>query len=167
MLCDQCLKNQATVHMTTFVNGQVKTVHLCSQCAARKKGTVVIPWFSFNDFMSAFYDEEEGADVVCEGCGTTLAGFRKEGRLGCARCYKTFETSITPILKSIHMSTRHTGKRPGERVTIEPGKEAAAGEAQSRRERLKKELREAVAVENYEEAARLRDEIALLEKEGD
>ncbi|NLT98384.1 MAG: hypothetical protein GXW96_09600 [Christensenellaceae bacterium] len=85
MLCDQCLKNTATVHMTTFVNGQVKTVHLCSQCAAQKKGTMAIPWFSFNDFFSAFYDEEEGSDVVCEGCGTTLANFTKEGRLGCAR----------------------------------------------------------------------------------
>jgi len=166
MLCDQCLKNQATVHMTTFVNGQVKTVHLCSQCAARKKGSVVIPWFSFNDFLSAFYDEDEGADVVCEGCGTTLASFKKEGRLGCAQCYKTFESSITPILKSIHMNTRHTGKHPGERVSVEPGKEAEASEAEQHKEQLKKELLHAVSVENYEEAARLRDEITLLEKEG-
>ena len=166
MLCDQCLKNTATVHMTTFVNGQVKTVHLCSQCAAQKKGTMAIPWFSFNDFFSAFYDEEEGSDVVCEGCGTTLANFTKEGRLGCARCYKTFESSLMPILKSIHMNTRHTGKRPGEAVVVEPGREAALSEVEQRKEQLKKKLREAVAVENYEEAARLRDEIALLEKEG-
>ena len=166
MLCDQCLKNAATVHMTTFVNGQVKTVHLCSQCAAQKKGTMAIPWFSFNDFFSAFYDEEEGSDVVCEGCGTTLANFTKEGRLGCARCYKTFESSLMPILKSIHMNTRHTGKRPGEAVVVEPGREAALSEVEQRKEQLKKKLREAVAVENYEEAARLRDEIALLEKEG-
>lgn len=167
MLCDQCLKNQATVHMTTFVNGQVKTVHLCSACAAKKKGTVVIPWFSFNDFLSAFYDEEEAADVACEHCGTTLASFRKEGRLGCAHCYQTFEAGITPILKSIHMNTQHTGKRPGERVLVQPGHEADASGAQLRKEQLKKELLRAVAVENFEEAARLRDEIALLEKEGD
>jgi protein arginine kinase activator len=152
--------------MTTFVNGQVKTVHLCGQCAAKKKGTVAIPWFSFNDFFSAFYDEEEGSDVVCEGCGTTLANFTKEGRLGCARCYKTFESSLMPILKSIHMNTRHTGKRPGEAVVVEPGREAALSEVEQRKEQLKKKLREAVAAENYEEAARLRDEIALLEKEG-
>ena len=166
MLCDQCLKNAATVHMTTFVNGQVKTVHLCGQCTAKKKGTVAIPWFSFNDFFSAFYDEEEGSDVVCEGCGTTLANFTKEGRLGGARCYKTFESSLMPILKSIHMNTRHTGKRPGEAVVVEPGREAALSEVEQRKEQLKKKLREAVAVENYEEAARLREEIALLEKEG-
>jgi protein arginine kinase activator len=167
MLCDHCLKNPATVHMTTFVNGQVKAVHLCSPCATKKKGTVVAPWFSFNDFLSAFYDEEEATNVVCDGCGTTLASFKKEGRLGCARCYETFESSILPILKSIHMNTQHTGKRPGERVIVQPGKEAAVSEAQQRREQLKKELREAIAVENFEEAARLRDEIALMESEGD
>ena len=167
MLCDHCLKNPATVHMTTFVNGQVKAVHLCSPCAAKKKGTVVVPWFSFNDFLSAFYDEEEATNVVCDGCGTTLASFKKEGRLGCARCYQTFESSILPVLKSIHMNTQHTGKRPGERVIVQPGKEAAVSEAQQRREQLKKELREAIVVENFEEAARLRDEIALMESEGD
>ena len=167
MLCDHCLKNPATVHMTTFVNGQVKAVHLCSPCAAKKNGTVVVPWFSFNDFLSAFYDEEEATNMFCEGCGTTLASFKKEGRLGCARCYETFESSILPVLKSIHMNTQHTGKRPGERVIVQPGKEAAVSEAQQRREQLKKELREAIAVENFEEAARLRDEIALMESEGD
>ncbi|NLT98383.1 MAG: hypothetical protein GXW96_09595 [Christensenellaceae bacterium] len=64
------------------------------------------------------------------------------------------------------MNTRHTGKRPGEAVVVEPGREAALSEVEQRKEQLKKKLREAVAVENYEEAARLRDEIALLEKEG-
>ncbi len=167
MLCDNCLKNPATVHMTTLVNGQVKAVHLCSPCAAKKKGTVVVPWFSFNDFLSAFYDEEEATNVLCDGCGTTLASFKKDGRLGCARCYGTFESSIIPILKSVHMNTQHTGKRPGERVIVEPGREAAVSEAQQRREQLKKELREAICVENFEEAARLRDEIALMETEGD
>src|SRR5512133_2811850 len=136
MLCDHCLKNSATVHMTTFVNGQVKTIHLCSACASHKKGTVAIPWFSFNDFISAFYDEEKAPDIACEVCGTTLESFKKEGRLGCAQCYKTFETSIFPVLKSIHMSTQHVGKRPGELVAVDPENEPSAEGMQYRKDEL-------------------------------
>lgn len=164
MLCDNCLKNNATVHMTTFVNGQVKTVHLCAQCASKKKATVVMPWFSFNDFMSTFY--EENTDQRCEVCGTTLESFKKDGKLGCVNCYKVFEDSISPAIKGIHMSMEHTGKRPGEVVDVHPGKEKDEDEQQDRKELLKSKLKEAVAVENFEEAARLRDEILLLEKEG-
>ncbi len=166
MLCDNCLKNNASVHMTTFVNGQVKTVHLCGQCAAKKKTAVVMPWFSFNDFMSTFYDQVEAQDQKCSMCGTTLESFKKDGKLGCVNCYKVFEESILPVIKGIHMNMTHNGKRPGERVIVEPGKENEIDELQNRKEHLKLKLREAVAVENFEEAARLRDEIALLEKEG-
>lgn len=164
MLCDNCLKNQATVHMTTFASGQMQTVHLCGQCAANKKSAVVIPWFSFNDFLSAFYEGEEAQDIKCDVCGTTLSAFKKCGRLGCANCYKVFEQNIQPVIKGIHMNTAHTGKRPGERVDIKTVSEE--DNTRGHKEQLKTKLKEAVAVENFEEAARLRDEIALLEKEG-
>ncbi len=163
MLCDECLKNPASVHMTTFVNGQVKTVHLCAQCAAKKKAPVVISGFSFNDLLSAFYEDEEEQDVACPQCGTTMSSFTKTGHLGCAHCYKAFEASLLPVLKGVHMSTRHTGKHPGERVTIDLGREASSFE---KREQLKRSLRMAISTENFEEAARLRDEIARMEKEG-
>jgi protein arginine kinase activator len=164
MLCDECLKNPATVHMTTFVNGQVKTVHLCAQCAAKRKTPVVISGFSFNDLLSAFYETEEVRDTVCESCGMTMSGFQKTGRLGCADCYKAFEASLLPVLKGVHMSTHHTGKRPGEAVAVDLGREASSLE---KKEQLKKALRMAVSTENFEEAARLRDEIARIEKEGE
>jgi protein arginine kinase activator len=163
MLCDDCLKNNATIHMTTFVNGQVKTVHLCAQCAAKRNKPSVLPGFSFNDLISAFYETEEAEEVVCDKCGTTLASFQKTGKLGCAHCYRVFESSLLPLLKGIHMSEKHTGKHPGERVIVEVEKESAP---ENRKEELKRELRLAVSTENFEEAARLRDEIALLEKEG-
>jgi len=166
MLCDECLKNTASVHMTTFVNGQVKTTHLCPLCAAKRKKPAIISGFSFNDFMSAFYDENETVDVFCEECGTTLVDFKKTGRLGCSNCYKVFESSILPVLKGIHLNARHTGKRPGERVEIDITSAPING-TKDKKEELKKELRMAVSTENFEEAAKLRDEIALLEKEGD
>jgi protein arginine kinase activator len=149
--------------MTTFVNGQVKTVHLCAQCAAKKNKPAVLPGFSFNDLLSAFYETEEAEEAACENCGTTLASFQKTGKLGCAQCYKTFESSVIPVLKGIHMSEKHAGKHPGGRVVIDVEKETTK---ENSKEELKKQLRFAISTENFEEAARLRDEIALLEKEG-
>ncbi len=163
MLCDECLKNPASVHLTTFENGQVKTVHLCAQCAARRKAPVVLSGFSFNDLLSAFYEPEEAQDAICSCCGTTMSSFQKTGKLGCAHCYKALEVSLLPVLKGVHMNTRHTGKRPGEHVEIDLGRETTSLE---KKEQMKKALRMAVSTENFEEAARLRDEIARMEKEG-
>jgi protein arginine kinase activator len=84
----------------------------------------VIPGFSFNDLLSAFYENEETEEVACEVCGTTLSSFKKTGKLGCAQCYKTFEPSLLPVLKGIHMNERHIGKHPGKRVTIDVEKES-------------------------------------------
>jgi protein arginine kinase activator len=162
MLCDECLKNPASVHLTTFENGQVKTVHLCAQCAAKRKAPVVISGFSFNDLLSAFYETEEAKDAMCDCCGTTMSSFQKTGRLGCAHCYKALEASLLSVLKGIHMSTHHTGKHPGDQVAIDLGRETSSLE---KKEQLKKALRMAVSTENFEEAARLRDEIVRIEKE--
>ena len=160
MLCDDCLKNNATVHLTTFSNGQVKTVHLCAQCASKRNKPVIIAGFSFNDLMSAFYETEKDEEVTCDKCGMTLSDFQKTGKLGCAQCYKAFESSVIPVLKGIHMNEKHTGKRPGEKVSVDMEKET---ESELKKERLSKELKMAISTENFEEAARIRDEIAFLD----
>lgn len=162
MICDECMKNNATIHMTTFVNGQVKTVHICQQCAAKKNKPAVLPGFSFNDLLSAFYENKEAEEAMCDMCGTTLANFQKTGKLGCAQCYSVFESSILPVLKGIHINDKHTGKRPGERVAVDIENQSACD---NKKEELRRELKAAISTENFEEAARLRDEIALLEKE--
>ena len=151
--------------MTTFVDGQIKTTHLCTQCAANKKS--MPPGPALSDFISAFYASGEEDTVVCENCGLTLSDFRKTGRLGCAECYTAFEQAVTPILKGVHMNTEHAGKHPGERVNVSLGDEEEKQTPKSRKAALRRELKVAVSTENYEEAAKLRDKIALLDKEED
>ena len=36
MLCDNCKKNEATVHMTRVVNGKKSERHLCNACAKQQ-----------------------------------------------------------------------------------------------------------------------------------
>jgi protein arginine kinase activator len=90
-------------------------------------------------------------------CGFTQTDFKKTGRLGCSECYVTFAEGLGSLLKAMHKGTEHVGKLP---------ERAQRTIALSRRMRaLTENLQKAVADENYETAASLRDQIKKLETE--
>ena len=91
----------------------------------------------------------------CSICGATFSDFAETGKAGCANCYKTFYDELLPYLKRVHGSTKHTGSRP-ERAPLIVRSENKIGQ-------LRKELKELILTENFEEAARVRDEIKELE----
>ncbi|MCA8914985.1 MAG: UvrB/UvrC motif-containing protein [Planctomycetes bacterium] len=92
---------------------------------------------------------------ICPDCGITLSEFRAKGRFGCPRDYEVFAEHLDPLFERIHdvQPARHEGRLP----------ENSAGEETVQRRQtiadLRKRLDAAVAEENYELAARLRDEI--------
>ena len=157
MLCSECGKNEATVHITEIEDNSVGKVHLCEECA-RKKGIDMSPPESLSEIISGMAEiktspEDEG--LTCRSCGLTLKDMKTSGRLGCGQCYITFKESLDPLIKTLHKAVYHTGKVPS-------AFEKIAGDIQL----LRKELQEAVKKEEYEKAARLRDRIkALLEKD--
>lgn len=166
MLCDECRKEQASVHVTRIVNDQKTELHLCQDCAkARGESSgAVEPGFAFHNILAGLF-ETEGTPLAhvagrstfrCQNCGMSLSDFRRLGQLGCSHCYTQFQRELEPLLKRIHRSVEHSGKAPrGEK----------SAEARRREiERLRLKLSEAVAAEAYEEAARLRDQIKSLER---
>lgn len=92
---------------------------------------------------------------VCPVCGHTWADFNKTGKFGCGECYKTFESGASSVLRQVHSSAQHVGKVPS--------KSGTQIKAKRRLDELKRKLKEAVAAENYEEAARLHVEIKSIE----
>ncbi|MFO7319149.1 MAG: UvrB/UvrC motif-containing protein [Limnochordia bacterium] len=167
VMCEACHKEPATVHVTRIVNDQKTELHLCAQCA-KERGEIemnVEPSFAFHNILAGFFEPEtvvvshpsRPAALRCSNCGLSLADYRRIGKLGCSQCYAQFERELEPLLKRIHRSVEHTGKRP---------KRLAGGRLDVRREieRLRRELQEAIAREAYEEAARLRDQIRSLEQ---
>ncbi|MBE7491099.1 MAG: UvrB/UvrC motif-containing protein [Planctomycetes bacterium] len=98
---------------------------------------------------------------VCPECGMTLAEFKHKGRFGCARDYEVFAAHLDPLLERIHDVTppRHRGGRPAPA----PGADERVN-ASRELSGLREQLRAAVAEENYELAARLRDRINELER---
>ncbi len=161
MVCESCKQQQATVHLTEIVNDQMTERHLGETCA-NQKGAQVESQFGLADLLTGLGDlgktEEIGEEVstkVCPGCGMTYEDFRKAGRLGCAECYATFKRSLTSLLKRIHGSTHHLGKTPARLVKPPKGKSELAD--------LKKRLERAIDMEEFEEAAALRDQVREIE----
>lgn len=164
MLCDVCKKKEATVHLTEIINNQMTKLHLCEQCA-RAKSEQMEEHFGLADLLSGLADlvptvapKEKLADtgVKCPSCGFTFQNFRKMGRLGCPKCYETYKKQLSPLLRKIHGSESHVGKIPKK-------KEAIADRAALLKE-FKIRLEKAIKLEEFEEAARLRDQIKMLEK---
>ena len=155
--CDECGKNEATVHYTQVAKDhEVKEVHLCQECAERQSNKASVQ-VSLAELLSGLKDLETRSQVgkVCPQCGLSFSNFRKTGKLGCAACYDQFSAELEPIITRMHGSTSHSGKGT-----------AAFSERRNAFERLarcKKELMDAIEREAYEEAARLRDAIRDLE----
>ncbi len=155
MLCEKCGKNNATVLYTQIVNGKKSSLNLCSQCASGES--------IFDNFGSllSFGTRGESRQSVCPCCGMTLSEFARKGRMGCGECYKTFRTQTKSMLQKIHGTSVHTTESLKVEDTPVP---EVKKEEKSELDILKDKLKEAIETENYEEAAKIRDEIR--EKEG-
>lgn len=158
MMCEICGKKMATVHWTEMVNDAVKKMHLCEDCAAAKGLDVNNP-AAFSDVMLGLGAQKEPSakerDVACGFCHMRIADFKKTSRLGCQSCYETFADELKPMLEAMHKGNQHVGKVPAYKETVNIAKASLLPSLAG----LRQKLEAAIAAENYEEAADLRDQI--------
>lgn len=158
MICQHCQKRPATTYLSETVNGKKQEVYLCDVCAKEKQEA----FWGVDDFMQGFLGQGMAYAPKntrrCEGCGMSEEAFLKGGKFGCAQCARTFMGRTQEVLARVHGRNRHQGKVPEH------------GHERLHREReladLQKRLKDAIAAEQYEEAAKLRDTIRDL-KGGD
>jgi protein arginine kinase activator len=165
MLCCICKEKDAKVHLTQIVGDKMQKVDLCEDCA-KKKGVNDEAGFSLADLLLGLGASQElapgsaGGEVKCPHCGFTQADFKKAGRLGCSECYVTFAEGLEGLLKTMHKGTKHIGKVP---QSLQQSRDLA-----DKLKNLQKKLDKAVADEDFEQAALVRDEIKVTkEKLGD
>ena len=173
MLCQNCGKREATTHIKRVVNGETSESHLCAECASSLGYGDVFGGFgmSLGDLLGGFLSESSPAhgqlpDVQkrCEKCGSAWRDIVREGKVGCANCYRVFYDQLLPSLQRIHGKIRHTGKISGSAQAHPPVREKSAQELREEKiESLKKEMQQAVEAQEFEQAAKLRDEIKALE----
>ena len=178
MKCERCNKNEATFFYEENINGEKKKFSLCTHCTEelQKSGelkmvsspfedvSLASPFVSLGDTLlgSLFYPSEAAkigtGAKKCSRCSSTLRDFRERGKAGCPDCYVTFSAELEATIRSMHGSAAHTGRAPA--------KWKKKLDRAGRLKELRSALDKAIKKEEFEEAARLRDEIrAMLGKE--
>lgn len=166
MLCQDCKKNESTVHLTQVVNNKKVVLNLCKDCA-EKRGfhspfeNVPFPLAEFVTGMMGISGSgtkskktKALASRKCPSCGMTFETLGKTGRFGCGKCYVTFGSELNDLLRKIHGSNEHRGKIPsGASESSKPLREDM---------RLREELKRAIEQEDFETAAVIRDKIKEL-----
>jgi protein arginine kinase len=124
-------------------------IALCETCANGRgisagKGALEL---NIDDLIgSSLAESSPSGPSTCPNCGLELASLRREGRLGCSECASHFSAEIERAL----------GRRASS------FSEAESFPTGAPRSKLLRELDEALLSEDYEAAARLRDELALI-----
>jgi protein arginine kinase activator len=174
MNCDFCHKNEATIHLIKIQGASVEKINICKECA--KDFSFFSEEDFYNDLARILYkffhigtnEYHSGRDKKilrsisygrnrkCSFCGIDLKTIKKIGRVGCSNCYSEFKDVLFPIIRSIQGSLENKGKIPvntSRKIKLEKN-------IRDLRHRLKNEI----MIENFEEAAKIRDRIKKLEK---
>ena len=141
---------------------------------------------SLGDFSGVFSMGSDldfaNAKIRCPRCGMTLRDIEAAGQLGCIECYNTFNETIMKNILKRQGSSEYKGRKPGENADIkgeavvtvetEEAKPAPAKIETDVLDRLKNAdlgtvtdelleegMKKAAEAEDYQLAARLRDEL--------
>jgi protein arginine kinase activator len=149
---------KATIHLTEISENVRREMHLCEACGQKRKlipETTDGPQINLQALLHLLLEQlppaaeapASPAALLCPECGLSYAQFRTTGRFGCARDYDAFHASLEPLLEKIHRGLDHAGKAPKSRQHA------------LERTELNERLAAAIAAEQYEAAAQLRDEL--------
>ena len=145
------------------VDGKVTEQHLCADCLEQhqKNAAKGFELAGPAPMLRRPHEERVVRDVarrekVCPTCGVLLSRVMDSGKAGCSACYEHFGGQIESLLEGMHRALRHKGKV----FRLDDTRARLRGDLQTKRALLRSALR----TENYEEAARLRDEIRCLEQ---
>lgn len=169
MKCQKCGKKEADTHIKRVVNGKYEEYDLCSDCAHELGYTNMFSDIAkdfandFNTLLGSFFGNALPARTQatrCEVCNTGYADIARTGMMGCANCYKVFADQLMPTIRRVHGNTVHCGKKS---KTATQNAEKTNDTKTDKISKLKKQLEEAVKEQEFEKAAKLRDEIKNLE----
>lgn len=186
MICQVCGKHEATTHVKTVINGTVTERDLCTECAKKEGigtwnplqgfGGFENPFFSLSNLFGSFLGNSLPSNITrCPVCGSSFQDISQSGKVGCSECYHVFYEQLLPSIQRIHGNPNHTGKNPtGQAMQVMPQAELTVSEQKGPSEeeqqiaQYQQEMQQAIAEQNFEQAAILRDRIKeLQEKKGE
>ena len=180
MKCEICHQADAAAVIHVKKDGEEKELYVCKACATRakhsqkrKRKAESQPELSFGDgeeppefvknlveatlgFMKGVAESAHDKIAKCPVCKSTWDHIKDSGRIGCPACWKVFAKRIRDPFLSGEYGPKHAGAMPA----------TVTGEAS--RAYLERELKSAVAREDFKRAAalkRLIDELGDKEKD--
>ena len=166
MKCQKCDKF-ATFHITELTGGKPTELHLCedharehlSESSEQNAATATLAASLAQNIAlnKAVENLQEIDQQACPICGICFFEFRNRGRLGCSFDYTCFAEQLGLLIENIHGERQHVGKVL----------RSATDKSDRRIQliKLRRELDESIAIEDYENAKRLRDQIRDIENE--
>lgn len=173
-LCQICLKNPATAHLKELdMEGNLQELHICNSCCSQHQLDLTHDPKPIQDIIAITelgsseqhqdtkeHDDEvvaisEDDDLHCDQCGISFEQFNKNNRFGCAACYDAFAERLDNLLEELHGSQQHAGRSPNS--------ESKHNQVLAKRISLEKRLKDVIAEERFEEAARIRDQLKELD----
>jgi len=165
--CQKC-ERPASHKFTRIINGEVVDFYFCPEHAAQFSPLqlkAALSQMELTHLLAGLLKGEQGqkaeagesapAGLKCQTCGWSFRQYRQTMLLGCGDCYRAFEKQLAEDLRRYHGTVRHHGKQPAPIAAAD-----AVGE--EKLETLQKRLALAIQDEDFELAARLRDEIRQL-----
>lgn len=191
MKCDRC-DNESVFEVQVFTDDGNKTIRLCKDCYLKYMASVFgkdnisidkkkddanfikdsisdilgeiikdIGEKTLNNFMDIDDTSEKKLDSyddkICPFCQTKYSTVKKTGKFGCEHCYDEFSEKLIDTLYRYQGTVTHRGKVPEEYMELR--------ELNDTIKDLNLELKGYVAREEYEMAAKLRDEINELKSD--
>lgn len=163
--CSECHKSTKVIY-TEVIGDSLNRWKMCSDCPVlqrRLRGTVALEAQTAESMGGT-----SAAGVCCGKCGTTLESVRSGHPLGCSECYEVFgDTLVNELISNgllpgklvsvAKTAPLHIGRSPGQVSPVSRSVRLIA---------LNEALDEVLKKEDYEQAARLRDQIKALKEEG-
>lgn len=165
MICDHCGERPASVTVKQNKQGHISERHLCQVCAANDHSlhfALEQDPMAIHQLLSNWFPNQQTSIspikkevIACPSCSFTFSKFLSLGKFGCSSCYEVFGSQLDEIFKRLHNgNTEHTGKIPASYGnTLKIKKEI---------DQLRNQMKSSIETENFEEAARLRDEVRSL-----
>ena len=165
MTCKKC-KNKKATYFYTESDGERNA--LCAECSALviRNGytqpdlsdistdayTPTLDLSEYERYFSSFpvfFDDGRMKNTKCRVCGTDSTYLKKNRRLGCSECYSAFSQYLPASFSqgATRLPRAHRARLENVRLIKE----------------MKEKMKTAVAAEDFESAAKLRDRIKLLE----
>ncbi len=146
-ICEVCGKREAKIKVTAVIGNKRKDTWVCEKCEL-----VIGIKEQFAGRPREQFTPQK--DLVCPECLMSLTEFKRSMRLGCPKCYEVFGEELKGIALKFHGVTSHSVRKNLKLALSEFGIKE-----------LRRRLEEAIKKEDFELAAKLRDEIRRMQRD--